>query len=102
MRPALFLALLVLAAVLTQPLSARVVRVGITSRTDINNGKAFGLAGAYEKIQGRVYFSVDPANAHNRQIVDLDKAPRNAQAEVACSAALSLFKPKDMNKGNGA
>src|SRR5258708_11983484 len=102
MRRARFLALLVLAAVLTQPLSARVVRVEITSRTDINNGKAFGLAGAYEKIQGRVYFSVDPANAHNRQIVDLDKAPRNAQGEVEFSADLYLLKPKDMNKGNGA
>jgi len=86
---------LVLAAVLTQPLSARVVRVEITSRTDINNGKAFGLAGPYEKIQGRVYFSVDPANPHNRQIVDLDKAPRNAQGEVEFSADLYLLKPKD-------
>ena len=102
MRRARFLALLVLAAVLTQPLSARVVRVEITSRTDINTGKAFGLAGAYEKIQGRVYFSVDPANPHNRQIVDLDKAPRNAQGEVEFSADLYLLKPKDMNKGNGA
>src|SRR5216684_2583924 len=102
MRRARFLALLILAAVLTQPLSARVVRVEITSRTDINNGKAFGLASAYEKIQGRVYFSVDPANPHNRQIVDLDKAPRNAQGEVEFSADLYLLKPKDMNKGNGA
>src|SRR6266478_7419950 len=102
MRCARFLAFLVLAAVLTQPLSARVVRVEITSRTDINNGKAFGLAGPYEKIVGRVYFAVDPANPHNRQIVDLDKAPRNAQGEVEFSADLYLLKPKDMAKGNHA
>jgi len=81
---------------------ARVVRVEITSRADIQEGKPFGNAGAYEKILGRVYFAVDPANPHNRQIVDLDKAPRNAQGEVEFSADLYLLKPKDMTKGNGS
>jgi Alpha/beta hydrolase domain len=41
-------------------------------------------------------------NLHNRQIVDLDKAPRNAQGEVEFSADLYLLKPKDMAKGNQA
>src|SRR5580765_834929 len=81
---------------------ARVVRVEIASRTDINDGKPFGAAGAYEKITGHVFFAVDPANLHNRQIVDLDKAPRNAQGEVEFSADLYLLKPKDMAKGNQA
>src|SRR5476651_2236576 len=79
---------------------ARVLRVEITSRTDIEEGKPFGNVGAYEKIIGRVYFAVDPANLHNRQIVDLDKAPRNANGEVEFSADLYLLKPKDMAKGN--
>src|SRR4029077_8350115 len=83
-------------------MQARVVRVEITSRTDIQEGKPFGNAGAYEKIVGRVYFAVDPANLHNRQIVDLDKAPRNAQGEVEFSSDLYLLKPKDMAKGNQA
>jgi len=94
-----FLLLAVFAVSLVQ---ARVVRVEITSRTDIQEGKPFGNAGAYEKIVGRVYFAVDPANLHNRQIVDLDKAPRNAQGEVEFSADLYLLKPKDMAKGNQA
>ena len=81
---------------------ARVVRVEITSRTDIQEGKPFGNAGVYEKIIGRVYFAVDPANLHNRQIVDLDKAPRNIHGEVEFSADLYLLKPKDMAKGNQA
>jgi hypothetical protein len=76
--------------------------VEIASRTDINDGKPFGAAGAYEKIIGRVFFAVDPANLHNRQIVDLDKAPRNAQGEVEFSADLYLLRPKDMAKGNQA
>jgi hypothetical protein len=81
---------------------AHVTRVEIISRTDIQDGKPFGLAGAYEKIVGRVYFAVDPTNIHNRQIVDLDKADRNSKGEVEFYADLYLLKPKDMNKGNGA
>jgi hypothetical protein len=81
---------------------AHVTRVEIISRTDVEDGRAFGLAGAYEKIVGRVYFAVHPDNLHNRQIVDIDKAPRNAQGEVEFSADLYLLKPKDMNKGNNA
>ncbi len=87
---------------LAQPAAARVTRVDVTSRSDINDGQPFGPAGAYEKIEGRVYFAVNPADAHNRAIVDLDKAPRNAQGEVEFSADLYLLKPKDMSKGNGA
>src|SRR5437660_12700249 len=75
---------------------AHVTRVEILSREDVQGGRAFGLAGAYEKIVGRVYFAVSPENVHNRQIVDLDKAPRNAQGEVEFSADLHLYKPKDM------
>jgi hypothetical protein len=81
---------------------AHVTRVEIVSRTDVQDRRAFGLAGPYEKIVGRVYFAVNPENVHNRQIVDLDKAPRNAQGEVEFSADLYLYKPKDINKGNGA
>jgi hypothetical protein len=82
--------------------NAHVTRVEIISRTDIADGHAFGLAGGYEKIVGRVYFAVNPDNLHNKLIVDLDKAPRNAQGEVEFSADLYLLKPKDMNKGNNA
>ena len=91
---------LLFAGLVAEVADARVVRVEIASRADIQDGKPFGKAGAYEKITGRVFFAVDPANPHNRQIVDLDKAPRNAQGEVEFSADLYLLKPKDMNKGN--
>ncbi|HEV7674824.1 MAG TPA: hypothetical protein VGQ12_09865, partial [Candidatus Angelobacter sp.] len=74
--PARFITFLLFFTAIIPELQARVVRVDITSRADIGNGKPFGAAGAYEKIIGRVYFAVDPANQHNRQIVDLDKAPR--------------------------
>lgn len=93
---AIFLLLSALAA------DAHVTRVEVISRTDVQDGKSFGLAGPYEKIVGRVYFSVDPANVHNRQIVDLDKADRNSQGQVEFSADLYILRPKEISKGNGA
>ena len=87
---------------LASSVEAHVTRVEIISRTDIQDGRPFGLAGPYEKIIGRVYFAVNPDNLHNRQIVDLDKATSNAQGEVEFSADLYILRPKDMNKGNGS
>ena len=80
---------------------AEVVGVDITTRTDVQNGAAFGDTGAYEMLTGRIRFAVDPKNARNQVIVDLDKAPRNAAGKVEFSADLSILKPKDATKGNG-
>ena len=82
--------------------NARVVRVEVASHNDVLNGKAFGSAGAYERITGRVYFSVAVANPHNQRIVDLDKAVNLAEGEVAFSADFIAIRPKDASKGNGS
>ena len=80
---------------------AEVKRIEITSRTDLQNGTAFGNSGPYERLLGKVYFAVDPSNPRNKVIANLDKAPRNARGEVEFSADLSIFKPKDPSRGNG-
>jgi hypothetical protein len=82
-------------------LRAEVTRIEITSRQDVLGGKAFGTAGSYEKLNGRVYFAVSPENAHNKIIADLDKAPRNAQGKVEFSSDLFIIKPKDPAHANG-
>ena len=61
---------------------ARVVRVVVDSRQLIAAGQPIGAAGPCERIVGRVFYAFDPANPHDRQIVDLALAPRNAQGEV--------------------
>lgn len=71
---------------LALPLSARVVRLDIASRTDVGD--------RYEKIKGRVVFAVDPANAHNRIIADLDRAPRDARGEVTFTSDVVILRPK--------
>src|SRR5437588_9881293 len=94
--------LVVLVLVLLPSLAvAEVARVEAISRRDVLGGKTFGAAGAYELLTGKVHFVVDPADPRNRVIVDLDKAPRNAQGLVEFTADLSTLKPKEMAMGNG-
>jgi hypothetical protein len=80
---------------------ARVDHVDVTSRTDYLGGKSFGLAGAYERIQGRAYFVVDPQNPHDAAIVDLDKVLHLEGGQVLFSADIDILAPKDPARGNG-
>jgi Alpha/beta hydrolase domain len=84
------------------PLDARVVRVEIASRQDVLSGKSFGEVGAYERIAGRVYFSVRINNPHNQRIVDLANAVNLKDGEVEFSSDFVALRPKDPRKGNGA
>jgi hypothetical protein len=72
-----------------------VTRAVVTTRADV------GTSG-YEKISGIVYFEIDPADPHNRVVVDLDKAPRNAAGLVEFSADMYVLRPKDDRRANGA
>src|SRR6266404_1642945 len=96
-RLALFLAFLYLVPYLP----ARVTHVEIASRTDVLEGKPFGESGPYERITGKVYFSVSVANIHNRPIVDLANAVNLKNGEVEFSADFIAVRPKDAMKGNG-
>ena len=81
---------------------ARVTRVEITSRQDVLNAQSFGAAGAYERLTGRVYFSVAIANAHNRGIIDLANAVSLKDGEVEFSSDFIVIRAKDPAKRNGS
>ena len=103
MRSHLRLPFLLTALVLTVPLlHARVVRVDITSRADVLNGKQFGTAGSYERITGRIYISLPVTNPHNQRIVDLSNAVNLKNGEVEFSSDFIAVRPKDAGKGNGS
>lgn len=97
-----FTQLVLLFVILAWPLAARVTRVEIASRSDVLAGKSFGDIGMYERIVGRVYFSVAVANFHNRRIVDLGRAVNLVNGEVEFSADFIAVRPKDPQKGNGS
>ena len=82
--------------------NARVVRVEVATRTDVLGARQFGDAGAYERITGRVYFSLPVANPHNQRIVDLDNAVNLKNGEVEFSSDFIAVRPKDAHKGNGS
>jgi hypothetical protein len=92
-RPALAALAALFTLALCATASAEVKRVEIKTRADLGGT-------GYEKIIGTVFFEVDPSDARNRVIADLDKAPRAANGRVEFSADLYILKPKAA--GNGA
>jgi hypothetical protein len=92
---AVALAPLAFVAFVAAPARAEVTRIAVIRRANV------GTTG-YEKIIGTVYFAVDPRDPHNRIVVDLDKAPRNAAGRVEFSADLYVLKPNSGTPSNGA
>ena len=90
-----------LIALLSTAAEARVVKLRIDRREPVVNGKAFGSAGAYERLVGTIEFALDPASVINRNIADLQLAPRNERGEVEFTADFYMLKPVDPAKGNG-
>src|SRR5262245_35859389 len=98
MRTPILVALIVLDA--SAP-DGRRVPLAIERREISLDGRAFGAAGPYEKLVGKVDFGVDPNLPRNELIVDLKLAPRNASGDVEASADFYMLKPVDPARGNG-
>ena len=79
-----------------------ILRIEIAERlTPVFGGTVFGAVGAYECLSGTVHGALDPEHPANAEIVNLAKAPRDANGMVAYESAFSLLKPIDTAKGNG-
>ncbi len=80
---------------------ARIIRIDITrTESPAFGGATFGDNGQYEKLIGRAFGEIDPADPRNRIIVDLDLAPRNQRGMVEYSTDVMIFRPVDRSKGN--
>ena len=73
----------------------------ITEKVPFAEGASFGDVGAYEKIRGRAYFSIDPNLRANARIVDLAKAPRDGRGHVLFAADFLMLRPVDPARGSG-
>src|SRR5262249_52587171 len=81
---------------------ARITRLEITRvESPAFGGASFGAAGQYEKLAGKAYGEVDPADPRNAVIADIGLAPRNAAGKVEYSMDVYLLKPIEHGKGNG-
>ncbi len=79
---------------------AEVIRLEVASREPFAGGMTFGPVGPYEKIRGRLLYSVDPANPANASIVDLKRAPTGRSGRVVFAGDFVLLKPGDLTRGN--
>lgn len=96
---AVVLALLASAALLPARAAAEVLRVEITSRQLVLDGRSFGDVGPYEKITGTVHFGVDPTDPANARITDIGLAPVNGDGLVTARANFMVLRPEDPDRG---
>ncbi|HEV8256502.1 MAG TPA: alpha/beta hydrolase domain-containing protein [Casimicrobiaceae bacterium] len=79
---------------------ARITKIEITStESPTFGGTTFGTVGAYEKLRGRAYGAVDPADPLNALITDIELAPTNA-GKVEYSMDIYILKPVNLSQGN--
>ena len=83
---------------------ARITKIMITSvETPTFGGTAFGVngsVGAYEKLRGVAFGEVDPADARNAVLTDIELAPRTALDKVAYSMDIYILRPINSSSGN--
>src|ERR1700681_4425700 len=91
---------LLVALTVAAPAEARVVRFVVGQQRVFAGGLTFGTTGAYERLDGTAYLEVDPRDPLNAMIINLDRAPRNAQGMVEFSAPFLMLKPGDLGRGN--
>ena len=101
-RPLRILSLLICLLYTHVPGLSEVVRFEITERVPFAGGKTFGRVGPYERIVGRVFFSLDPQAPQNAAIIDLEQASRNSAGRVEFHAELFVLAPAELRRGNGA
>jgi hypothetical protein len=100
-RGGLAAAALLCASIMGQTAIAETVRFEIDTRDVVADGTVYGDVGAYERVVGTIHFAIDPQNAANRIIRDLDFAPVNADGRVEFSSDFYLLKPVAADAGNG-
>ena len=82
---------------------ARVTRIEIAKmeRVDPPSPGADGAIQPYERLSGKFYGELDPADPKNALITDIQFAPRNARGKVEYVGTFSLMKPIDLSKASG-
>ena len=55
----------------------------------------------YERLSGKFYGELDPADPKNALITDIELAPRNARGKVEYVGTFSLMRPVDLSQASG-
>src|SRR5436853_4174526 len=73
---------------------ARVTRIVVDTTTAISGQP-------YDELTGRAFGELDPRHHNNRNITDIELAPRNARGKVEYIASFRIRKPTDMSLASG-
>jgi len=85
----------------TGPSAAKVVKFEtVRVESPAFEGRSFGAVGTYDRIVARATVAVSPDDPHNTIIVDLDRAPRNAQGLVEAATDVEILRPTVAANGN--
>jgi hypothetical protein len=83
------------------PSAAKVIKFEIVRvESPAFEGRSFGAVGTYDRIVAQATIAVPPADPHNTVIVDLDRAPRNAQGLVEAVTDVEILRPTVAANGN--
>jgi hypothetical protein len=86
---------------LSRPAAAKVVKFEIVRvESPAFEGRSFGAVGTYDRIVARATIAVAPDDPHNTVIVDIDRAPRNAQGLVEAVTDVEILRPTKAANGN--
>ena len=87
--------------IFTSPCAAKVVKFEILKlESPAFEGRTFGPVGTYDRIVARATIAVAPDDINNKIIVDLDRAPRNAQGQVEAVTDVEILRPTAAANGN--
>ena len=75
--------------------------ISVTTIEPFAAGQPYGAAGPYVRITGVARGTLAPDAPENAGIVDLDKAPRNAQGLVEYATDFFMLRPKEPARGSG-
>jgi hypothetical protein len=96
-------AIILIAAILifASPSAAKVVKFEILKvESPAFEGRTFGAVGTYDRILARATIAVTPDDVHNKIIVDIERAPRNAQGQVEAVTDVEILRPTVATSGN--
>ena len=87
--------------IFVSPSVAKVVKFEVLKvESPAFEGRTFGAAGTYDRILARATIAVTPDDIGNKIIVDLDRAPRDAQGKVEATTDVEILRPTVAANGN--
>ena len=86
---------------LVEPAAAKVLKLEVLRiESPAFEGRSFGSVGTYDRIIARATIGVSQQDPRNAVIVDIDRAPRNAQDLVEATADVEILRPTVAANGN--